>query len=69
MPLTIAKPGEIHLIKKVGGKEGIRRFLENLGFTAGTEISIILKTAGNLIVQIKESRIALDKEMAGKIII
>ena len=69
MPLSMVSDGESFLIKKIMGKEEIRRFLENLGFVAGAEVSIVSKNCGNVIVQIKESRVAISKEMAQKIIV
>lgn len=69
MPLSMASTGEHFLIKKINGKEEVRRFLENLGFVAGTEISLISEISGNVIVQVKDSRVAISKEMAQKIII
>ena len=69
MPLTMACPDDKFLIKKINGKEEVRRFLENLGFVAGTEVSVVSKMCGNVIVQIKESRVAISKEMAQKIIV
>lgn len=69
MPLSMVSDGESYLIKKIMGKEEVRRFLENLGFVAGAQVSIISKNCGNVIVQIKESRVAISKEMAQKIIV
>jgi ferrous iron transport protein A len=69
MPLTMARIGEVNSIKKVGGKEATRRFLENLGFITGSKIVVISDLNGNLIVNIKDSRIALNREMAKSIII
>ena len=69
MPLTMANQEEKFLIKKINGKEEVRRFLENLGFVAGTEVSVVSKMCGNVIVQVKESRVAISKEMAQKIIV
>lgn len=69
MPLTMVNAGEPIVIKKVGGKEKTRRFLENLGFVAGGIVTIISKTNGNVIVNVKESRIAIGKEMANKIMV
>ena len=68
MPLTMANQEDKFLIKKISGKEEVRRFLENLGFVAGAEVSVVSKMGGNVIVQIKESRVAISKEMAQKII-
>ena len=69
MPLTIAKQGELNVIKKVGGKEETRRFLENLGFVVGGTVTVVSETAGNMIVNVKDSRIAIGKDMANKIMI
>ena len=69
MPLTMAKTGEANLIKKVGGKEETRRFLENLGFVTGGLVTVISEISGNMIVNVKESRIAIGKDMANKIMI
>ena len=69
MPLTMAKTGESNFIKKVGGKPEIRQFLENLGFVAGSTVTVISEIRGNLIVSIKESRVAISSEMASKIMI
>ena len=69
MPLSMVSDGESFLIKKITGKEEVRRFLENLGFVAGAEVSVVSKICGNVIVQIKESRVAISKEMAQKIIV
>ncbi|MCR5612791.1 FeoA family protein [Treponema sp.] len=69
MPLTVAELGESFLIKKINGKEEVRRFLENLGFVAGAQVSVVSKMAGNVIVQVKDSRVAVSKEMAQKIIV
>ena len=69
MPLTMAVVGESFLIKKITGKEETRRFLENLGFVAGSEVSVVSEICGNVIVQVKESRVAISREMAQKIIV
>ena len=69
MPLTMVGDGEEFLIKKISGKEEVRRFLENLGFVAGTQVSLVSKIGGNVIVQVKDSRVAISKEMAQKIIV
>ena len=69
MPLNMATIGEKYLVKKILGKDEIRRFLENLGFVPGAEITPVSEMCGNVIVQVKESRVAVSKEMAGKIII
>ena len=69
MPLSMVTQGEDFLIKKINGKEEVRRFLENLGFVAGAQVSVISEISGNVIVQIKDSRVAISKEMAQKIIV
>lgn len=69
MPLTMAEPGMPWQIKKIGGREDTRRFLSNLGFVVGGMVTVISMINGNMIVKIKDSRVAIDKNMAGKIII
>ena len=69
MPLTMATMGEVNKIVKVGGNEETRRFLENLGFVAGTEITVVSSIGGNLIVNVKDSRIAVNDDMARHIVI
>ncbi len=69
MPLTMAKIGEINIIKRIGGREDTRRFLYNLGFVEGGEICVVTSIGGNVIVDIKGSRVAVSREMALKIII
>ena len=69
MPLTMVNPGEENVIKKVGGKEETRRFLENLGFVPGGEVTVISEIDGNMIVNIKDSRVAIGKDMANKIMV
>lgn len=69
MPLNMLRVGEEGLIKKVGGKEETKRFLENLGFVPGCNVSIVNDLAGNIIVQIKDSRVAISREMASKIVV
>ena len=69
MPLTMVKTGETNVIRKVGGKEETRRFLENLGFVVGSEVVVVSEISGNLIVKIKDSRVAIGKDMANKIMV
>lgn len=69
MPLSMVKEGEPNVIKKVGGKEETRKFLEKLGFVTGGTVTVISMINGNLIVNIKDSRIAIGKDMANKIIV
>jgi ferrous iron transport protein A len=69
MPLSMVKEGESNVIKKVGGKTETRQFLENLGFVIGSEITVISEISGNLIVNVKDSRVAIGKNMANKIMV
>lgn len=69
MPLTMANAGEENIIKRVGGKEETRRFLENLGFVVGAAVTVISQVEGNIIVNIKDSRVAIGKDMANKIMV
>ena len=69
MPLSMAKEGEHVEIKKVGGKEETRKFLENLGFVVGSIVTVITEMNGNMIVNVKESRVAIGKDMANKIMV
>ena len=69
MPLSMVSAGEENVIKMVGGKEDTRRFLENLGFVAGGTVTVISEFDGNMIVNIKDSRVAIGKDMANRIII
>lgn len=69
MPLIYASPGEENIIRKVGGNPDVKRHLENLGLTPGGTATLINVMGGNVIVKVKESRIAIDKEMAKKVMI
>ena len=69
MPLSMAQMGECNIIKKVGGREETRKFLEKLGFVAGSAVTIISEAGGNLIVNIKESRVAIGRDMANRIMV
>ncbi|MCH1982793.1 ferrous iron transport protein A [Ruminococcus sp. OA3] len=69
MPLTLAKTGEINSIKRIGGKDEVKRFLENLGFVVGSSVTVVSENNGNVIVNVKESRVAISREMANKIMI
>lgn len=69
MPLTMANTGEENIIKKVGGNPDTRKFLENLGFVAGSAVTVISEISGNVIVNVKDARVAVSKEMAQKIMI
>ena len=69
MPLTLAPVGEESMIRRVGGKAEARAHLENLGFVPGGFVTVIAAMGGNLIVNVKESRVAISKEMANKIMV
>ena len=69
MPLILANPGEQNIIKKVGGNPETRKFLESLGFVAGGSVTVISEISGNVIVNVKDSRVAVSKEMAQKIMV
>lgn len=69
MPLTFANIGESNIIKKVGGSPDVRQHLNDLGFVAGAEVEIVSSLSGNLIVNVKQSRVAISREMAGKIMV
>lgn len=69
MPLTLAVAGEENIIKKIGGKQEVKAHLENLGFVVGGAVTVINTIGRNVIVNVKESRIAISKEMAQKIMI
>ena len=69
MPLALGHPGEGKLIRKVGGSPEVKKHLEDLGFVAGGTATVVATLGGNIIVKIKESRIAISEEMARKIMI
>ncbi len=69
MPLTMAKIGEANTIKKVGGKVETRKFLENLGFVAGGIVTVVSEIGGNMILNVKDSRVAIGRDMANKIMV
>ncbi len=69
MPLTLADVGEENIIKRIGGRPETKKHLENLGFVAGATVSVLNALGGNLIVKVKESRVAISAEMAQKILI
>lgn len=68
-PLAMAKAGETKSVKKIGGSPETKQRLENMGFVAGTPVTVISVTGGNVIVNIKESRVAVSREMANKIMV
>lgn len=69
MPLTFASIGEESIIKKVGGLPEVKKHLENLGFVVGANVKIVNTIGGNLIVSVKEARVAISREMAQKIMV
>lgn len=69
MPLTMVREGEPNVIKRVGGKEETRKFLENLGFVTGGVVTVVSEAGGNMIVNVKDSRVAIGKDMANKIMV
>jgi len=69
MPLNLAPSNEELIIRKIGGSQEVRLHLENLGFNVGGSIMVVSELNGNIIVKVKESRIALDNELARKIMV
>ena len=69
MPLTLANIGAENLIRHVGGSADVRKHLEDMGFIAGTNVTVVSAFSGNLIVSVKETRVALSRELASKIMV
>ena len=69
MPLVMADPGEENIIRRVGGSPEMKKHLEDMGFVTGSAVTVMNTIGGNLIVKIKETRVAISKEMAGKIFV
>ena len=69
MPLTMAKPGDTVIIRKITGKDEVRQHLAELGFVVDGEVTVVSEIGGNLILQVKDSRIALDRSLAGRVMI
>ena len=69
MPLTMAKPGETVTIRKITGRDEVRQHLAELGFVVDSAVTVVSEIAGNLILQVKDSRIALDRSMANRILV
>ena len=67
MPLTLARPGETVTIRKISGRDEQRQHLAELGFVVDTRVTVISELAGNLILQVKDSRVALDRTLANRI--
>lgn len=69
MPLTLVKVGEKNIIRKIGGKQEVRAYLEKLGFIVGGSVTVVSAIGGNVIVNVKDSRIAVSSEMVQKIMV
>lgn len=69
MPLSMANVGESGIIKRITGRDEVRQHLSELGFVEGTEVTVISELGGNLILSVKESRVALDRTMANRIMV
>lgn len=69
MPLIFAQAGEESIVKRVGGTPEVRQHLADLGFNAGTAVTVVSEIGGNVIVKVKESRVAISREMAQKIMV
>lgn len=69
MPLILASEGDENIIKKIGGSPEVKKHLENLGFVVGGNVKVVATVNGNLIVNVKEARVAISKEMAQRIMI
>ena len=69
MPLAFMKPGDSAVVRRVGGSDEVKRFLANLGFVDGSAVTVVSEIHGDLIVNIKDSRVAINREMAGRIMV
>ena len=69
MPLAIAKTGETVMIRKISGKDEVRRFLARLGLVVDSQVTVVSRLGENLIIQVKDSRIALDRSLANRIMV
>lgn len=69
MPLTMVPSGKINTVTQINGKDETRRFLESLGFVEGGQVTVVSEMGGNVIVSVKDSRVALSKSMAGRIMV
>ena len=68
MPLTMARPGETVTIRKITGKDEVRQHLAELGFVVDSDVTVVSEISGNLILQVKDSRVALNRDMANRIL-
>ena len=69
MPLTMARPGEMLTIKRITGKDDTIRFLNRLGFIEGHNVTVVSSIAGNLILNVKDTRVALDRQLSSRIVV
>ncbi len=69
MPLSMMNIGERGKVVKINGKDETRRFLENLGFVQGSEVTVVSEISGNMIVDVKDTRVAIDRSMANRIVV
>ncbi len=69
MPLSMVNVGEKRSIQRITGKDDVRRFLENLGFVEGSSVTVVSENGGNLIVNVKDTRVAIDRSMANRIMV
>ena len=69
MPLTMVQPGEVNIIKKITGKDDVRQHLAELGFVVGAHVTVVSRICGNVIVAVKESRVAIGNAMAARVIV
>lgn len=69
MPLTMAKPGETVTIRRITGRDEVRQHLAELGFVVDTDVTVVTVMGGNLILQVRDSRVALDRSMASRIML
>lgn len=69
MPITLSKSGDVVVIKKITGSDKVRQHLAELGFVVGEKVTVVSENGGNLILQVKDGRIALDKSMAERILV
>lgn len=69
MPLTLCPSGQQAIIKKIGGKDETKRFLASLGFTPGEHVTIVSEIGGNMIINVRDSRVALDRSLAQRIVV
>ncbi|MBR0598291.1 FeoA family protein [Sinanaerobacter chloroacetimidivorans] len=69
MPLSLMKAGEKNTIKRITGQDETKRFLESLGFVVGSSVTVVSEIGGNMILNIKDTRVALDKNMARRIVV